>query len=225
MLRQYGTQANIDTMEAIQRRAARFVLRRYRNTSSVSNRIDELRWPSLQDRLRIAHLTMLYKIRHELVCTNNLTKKLQPAVARQEEATPTNMCNQDAAHNTNNSRFYLEQSKIGITYPRALWRPQPSTLLCQGLQTGYIGVFFRNANLLFKSDRIINLLIAVALTEEEEEECLRQNVHAILIWSVCVRFTICGEIFTYVCVSIVWKTSYSVDGVYWVCFCCRHSPV
>ena len=44
------TQANIDSMEAIQRRAARFILRCYRNTSSVSNMIGELRWPSLQDR-------------------------------------------------------------------------------------------------------------------------------------------------------------------------------
>ena len=77
------TQANIDSMEAIQRRAARFVLRRYRNTSSVSNMIDELRWPSLQDRRQAARLTMLYKIRHKLVCTNNFTVKLQPAVARQ----------------------------------------------------------------------------------------------------------------------------------------------
>ena len=33
--------------------------------------------------------------------------------------------------NINNSRFYLEQSKIGITYPRPRWRPQPSTPLCQ----------------------------------------------------------------------------------------------
>ena len=45
--------------------------------------IDELRWPSLQDRRRAARLTMLYKIRHKLVCTNNFTMKLQPAVARQ----------------------------------------------------------------------------------------------------------------------------------------------
>ena len=77
------TQANIDSMEAIQRRAPRFVLRRYRNTSSVSNMIDELRWPSLQDRRRAARLTMLYKIRHKLVCMNNFTMKLQPAVSWQ----------------------------------------------------------------------------------------------------------------------------------------------
>ena len=42
------------------------------------------------------------------------------------------MCSQDAARSINNSHFYLEQSKIGITYPRPLWRPQPSTLSCLG---------------------------------------------------------------------------------------------
>ena len=65
--------------------------------------------------------------------------------------------------------------KIGITYPRPLWRPQPSTLLCQGPPNrlhrwGFVVFFFRNANLPFKSDRIMNLLIAVAGTEEEKEE-------------------------------------------------------
>ena len=90
------------------------------------------------------------------------------------------MCIQDAARSINNSRFYLEQFKTGITYPRPLWRPQPSTLLCQGppnrlhrwgfLSFFFFFFFFRSANLPFKSDRIINLLIAVAVTEEEEEE-------------------------------------------------------
>ena len=81
------------------------------------------------------------------------------------------MCNQDAAHNTNNSHFYLEQSKIGINYPRALWRPQPSTLLCQGPPNRLHRFFFSGMpTSLSKSDRIINLLIAVAVTEEEEEE-------------------------------------------------------
>ena len=78
-------EANMDSMEAIQRRAARFVLRRNRNTSRVSKMIDVLRWPSLQDRRRAARLTMLYTIQHELVCTNNMTMKLQPAVARQRK--------------------------------------------------------------------------------------------------------------------------------------------
>ena len=124
---------------------------------------------------RTAHLTMLYKIRHELVCMNNMTEKLQPAVARQRRGHTYQYVHQDAVHNNNNCHFYLKQSKIGITYPRALWRPQPSTLLCQGppnrLHSCLFWVFFHNADLPFKSDRIINLLIAVALMEEEELFC------------------------------------------------------
>ena len=56
--------------------------------------------------------------------------------------------------------------------------PQPSTLLCQGPPNRlhsflFVFFFFCNANLPFKSDRIINSLIAVAVTEEEEVMCKR----------------------------------------------------
>jgi hypothetical protein len=77
------TQQNIDRLEAIQRRAARFVMRRYRNTSSVSDMIDELRWPSLESRRRTARLAMLYRIQHDLVSIEAIKAKLQPLPARQ----------------------------------------------------------------------------------------------------------------------------------------------
>ena len=74
--------------------------------------------------------------------------------------------------------------KITSTYPRPLWRPQPSTLLCQGSPNrlhrwGFCVCvfFFRSANHPFKSDRIINLLIAVAVREEEEEEDHHHHHH------------------------------------------------
>mgnify|MGYP003406789740 FL=1 len=76
------TQKSVDRLEAIQRRAARFVLRRHRNTSSVSAMLDELRWPSLEDRRRTARLSMLYRIRHDLVCVDGIKGKLQPPPAR-----------------------------------------------------------------------------------------------------------------------------------------------
>ena len=41
--------------------------------------------------------------------------------------------------------------------------------------------FFRNANLPFKSDRIVNLLIAVTVTEEEEEEWIRMKIYVVLM--------------------------------------------
>eukprot|EP00745_Piridium_sociabile_P041733 TRINITY_DN82982_c0_g1_i5.p1 TRINITY_DN82982_c0_g1~~TRINITY_DN82982_c0_g1_i5.p1 ORF type:complete len:1008 (+),score=211.04 TRINITY_DN82982_c0_g1_i5:126-3026(+) len=66
---------DIDKLEAVQRRAARFALNRHRNTSSVGNMLNKLKWPKLQQRRKTSRLAMLYKIRHNLakVETNNLT--------------------------------------------------------------------------------------------------------------------------------------------------------
>ena len=55
------TQDKINQLEAVQRRAARFVVNRYHNTSSVTCMINTLQWPSLQHRRKIARLTMLKK--------------------------------------------------------------------------------------------------------------------------------------------------------------------
>ena len=43
-------QKSADNLEAVQRRAARFVLNRYYNTSSVHRMLDSLGWPSLEQR-------------------------------------------------------------------------------------------------------------------------------------------------------------------------------
>ena len=48
------TQDNISKLEAVQRRAARFVVNRYHNTSSVTNMLNQLQWPSLQHRGKVA---------------------------------------------------------------------------------------------------------------------------------------------------------------------------
>ena len=75
------TKQNIMKIEAVQRRAARFVLRRYHNTSSVKSMIDKLGWDSLQQRRKTSRLAMLFKILHEEVCVD--AAKLQPAPPRQ----------------------------------------------------------------------------------------------------------------------------------------------
>ena len=54
-------------VEAVQRRAARFVTNRYHNTSSVTDMLQSLGWEALEDRRCKARLTMLYKINHHLV--------------------------------------------------------------------------------------------------------------------------------------------------------------
>ena len=54
-------------VEMIQRRAARYVSNRYRNTSSVSSMLDALQWESLESRRTKIQLTLLFKIINEMV--------------------------------------------------------------------------------------------------------------------------------------------------------------
>ena len=77
------TDANIVKLEAVQRRAARFVLQQYHNSSSPSAMLQELHWPSLQTRRRTARLAMLYKVENNLVYAGNIKSRLQPAPLRQ----------------------------------------------------------------------------------------------------------------------------------------------
>ena len=50
----------------VQRRAARFTLNRYHNTSSVNDMLSELEWPTLQQRRENVRLCMMYKIHNDL---------------------------------------------------------------------------------------------------------------------------------------------------------------
>ena len=61
------TQANIQNLEMVQRRAARYVMNRQRNTSSVSDMLQRLNWRSLERRRKDAHLCMMFKIDRRLV--------------------------------------------------------------------------------------------------------------------------------------------------------------
>ena len=56
------TKSNIDKIEMVQRRAARYVTNRYHNTSSVSGMLVTLAWRPLEYRRVDARLCMLYKI-------------------------------------------------------------------------------------------------------------------------------------------------------------------
>ena len=52
----------IHEVEKVQRTAARWTCRRWRNTSSVGDMLDELEWPSLEARREQSSLTFFYKI-------------------------------------------------------------------------------------------------------------------------------------------------------------------
>ena len=56
----------VHQIEMVQRRAARFCLRRYHNTSSVEGMLRELQWTSLQQRREDSRLVMMYKIHNSL---------------------------------------------------------------------------------------------------------------------------------------------------------------
>ncbi len=61
------TKANIKKLEIVQRRAARYTLNRFWNTSSVCEMLTHLNWTSLEKRCQHTRLTMMYKL------TNGLT--------------------------------------------------------------------------------------------------------------------------------------------------------
>ena len=58
---------NIQTLEAVQRRAARFIKNNYANTSSVTAMLQELQWPTLEERRWAMKATMVFKILHNIV--------------------------------------------------------------------------------------------------------------------------------------------------------------
>ena len=61
------TEDNISKLEAVQRRAARFVCNSYRQTASVSSILSELSWPLLEQRRAEARLGLFYRIVHKSV--------------------------------------------------------------------------------------------------------------------------------------------------------------
>ena len=55
-------QRNISTIEAVQRRAARYVTNKYSNYANVSDMLTHLQWTSLNNQRESFKINMLYKI-------------------------------------------------------------------------------------------------------------------------------------------------------------------
>lgn len=58
-------------IEMTQRRAARFVLRRYHQTSSVNAMLDQLSWETLQVRRAKMRLILMFKAIHHLIAVDS----------------------------------------------------------------------------------------------------------------------------------------------------------
>ncbi|XP_069114821.1 uncharacterized protein [Argopecten irradians] len=77
----------IQQIEKTQRRAARYEHNRYHSTSSVTDMLYTLQWPTLQTRRLQSRLILLYKITHHLVA-NNPEQYLTPVDTRTRHTHP-----------------------------------------------------------------------------------------------------------------------------------------
>lgn len=68
----------IDRIEMVQRRGARYVTNRFGNRSSVSSMIQHLEWRSLESRRRDARLALFYKIEHGEVAIRKEGRLIRP---------------------------------------------------------------------------------------------------------------------------------------------------
>ena len=66
------TKSNINALEMVQRRAARFVSGNYRRQASVGAMLQSFGWETLQKRRRQAKVIMMYKIINNLVAIDSL---------------------------------------------------------------------------------------------------------------------------------------------------------
>ena len=71
-------QKDINKLEIIQRRSASYVTNRYPNTSSVETMLQQLQWPTLEERRKKARLTLLYKVANGEVKIDAGNKLLPP---------------------------------------------------------------------------------------------------------------------------------------------------
>ena len=73
-----NSKLRINQVEKVQRTAARWTCRRWRNTSSVGEMLDELEWPSLEARRDRSSLLLFHKI-HSGAVSIEKDKYLNPA--------------------------------------------------------------------------------------------------------------------------------------------------
>ncbi|KAI8520508.1 hypothetical protein Bbelb_002620 [Branchiostoma belcheri] len=72
------TSDQVGRVEAVQRRAARYVYNNYRRTASVTEMLGNLRWQSLEHRRKMARLTTMFKVLHNTISVPH-TSCLVPA--------------------------------------------------------------------------------------------------------------------------------------------------
>ena len=86
------TDQDINKLESVQRRAARWVTRDYQYTSSVSAMLRDLNWHTLDQRLIDSRLVLVYKVTYDLAAipasdylirNTRLSSRIRPLTYRQ----------------------------------------------------------------------------------------------------------------------------------------------
>ena len=115
-------ETQIEMVEKVQRTAARWTCRRWRNTSSVGEMLDELEWPSLESRRERSSLTFFYKI-HSGTVSLDKDKYLTPA---------PNLRHTRASHESQYTRpFAYSDALKNSFFPRTIpvWNSIPSSVV------------------------------------------------------------------------------------------------
>ena len=111
-------QDQILNIEKVQRRAARIVTNRHRNTSSVTNMLEDLKWQSLEKRRKVARLTLLFKILENKVNIRN--SLLKPTINRSRRTS--------VAHSKQLERIPCKKDlRLNAFFPRSIrqWNSLP----------------------------------------------------------------------------------------------------
>ena len=106
----------------MQRTAARWTCRRWRNTSSVGDMLDKLEWPSLEARREQSSLTFFYKI-HSGTLSLVKDKYLTPA---------PNLQRTRASYDLQYTRYFAYSDALKNSFfPRTipLWNSLPSSVV------------------------------------------------------------------------------------------------
>ena len=109
-------------VEKVQRTAARWTCRRWRNTSSVGDMLDELEWSSLETRREQSSLTFFYKI-HSGTVSLDKDKYLTPA---------PNLRRTRASHESKYTRYLAYSDALKNSFfPRTIpmWNSLPSSVV------------------------------------------------------------------------------------------------
>ena len=115
-------ETQIGQVEKVQRTAARWTCRRWRNTSSVGDMLDDLEWPSLETRREQSSLTFFYKI-HSGTVDLDKDKYLTPA---------PNLRRTRASHESQFTRYFAYSDALKNSFfPRTIpmWNSLPSSVV------------------------------------------------------------------------------------------------